>query len=59
MKEFDKEAINHVLDLYMLAFLDDYEEEMGRLPNELEKVLWTRGFIDACRAIEESIRMQQ
>ena len=49
------EELNKILDQYMLLFLDDYEDEFGRLPNEIEKNLWMRGFIDACQAIHYAL----
>lgn len=49
------EELNKILDQYMLLFLDDYEDEFGRLPNEIEKNLWMRGFIDACQAIHHAL----
>lgn len=49
------EELNKILDQYMLLFLDDYEAEFGHLPNEIEKNLWMRGFIDACQAIHEAL----
>lgn len=49
------EELNRILDQYMLLFLDDYEAEFGQLPDEIQKNLWMRGFIDACHAIHEAL----
>lgn len=50
------EELNQILDICMLSFLDDFEDEFGHLPSDLEKHLWMRGFIDACEAIQKATR---
>lgn len=50
------DQLNRILDASMLTFLDEFEAEFGKLPSELEKHLWMRGFIDACQAIQQATR---
>jgi hypothetical protein len=53
--DFDPEQANRVLDAYLLSFLDDYEYEFGKLPSKEEQSIWTRGFIDGCLALTQSL----
>lgn len=46
---------DRIIDAAMLSFLDDFEAEFGRLPSEIEKHLWMRGFIDACTLLETAM----
>jgi hypothetical protein len=54
MNVADDNELNHIIDVCMLEFLDDFEDEFGRLPSQIEKSLWMRGFIDACKSIQEA-----
>lgn len=51
------DQLNKIIDSSMLLFLDEFEAEFGRLPNEIEKGLWMRGFIDSCIAIGAAVNM--
>ena len=55
----DSESFNRIIDQSMLLFLDDFEAEAGRLPNEIEKNIWMRGFIDACESIARAVKERQ
>lgn len=50
----NSDRLNSILDDHMLSFLDDYEEEFGHLPTEIEKNIWIRGFVNACEAISQA-----
>jgi hypothetical protein len=52
----NSESFNKIIDDSMLLFLDDFEAEAGRLPNEIEKNIWMRGFIDACESITLAVK---
>jgi hypothetical protein len=52
----NSESFNKIIDDSMLLFLDDFEAEAGRLPNEIEKNIWMRGFIDACEFITLAVK---
>ena len=55
----NSESFNKIIDQSMLLFLDDFEAEAGRLPNEIEKNIWMRGFIDACESIARAVRERE
>lgn len=55
----NSEEFNKIIDQSMLLFLDDFEAEAGRLPNEIEKNIWMRGFIDACESITLAMKERQ
>lgn len=52
-----EEEMNKIIDASLLLFLDEFEAEFGRLPDEKEKGLWMRGFIDSCIAIAHAVNI--
>ena len=53
------EEMNKIIDQYLLAFLDDFEEAFGRLPDEIEKSLWMAGFVDGMYAVQKALGMRK
>lgn len=47
--------IDNIIDKYALAFLDEFQEIFGYLPNDKELSLWKSGFMDGCNAIKEAL----
>jgi len=47
--------IDKIIDKYALAFLDEFQEIFGYLPNDKELSLWKSGFMDGCNAIKEAM----
>ena len=47
--------IDNIIDKYALAFLDEFQEIFGYLPNDKELSLWKSGFMDGCNAIKEAM----
>ena len=47
--------VNNIIDKYALAFLDEFQEIFGYLPNDKELSLWKSGFMDGCNAIREAM----
>jgi len=48
--------VDKIIDKYALAFLDEFQEIFGYLPNDKELSLWKSGFMDGCNAIGEAIQ---
>lgn len=53
------EEMNKIIDQYLLAFLDDFEEAFGRLPDEIEKSLWMAGFVDGMSAVKKVLSIRK
>ncbi len=47
--------VDNIIDKYALAFLDEFQEIFGYLPNDKELSLWKSGFMDGCNAIKEAL----
>ena len=47
--------VDKIIDKYALAFLDEFQEIFGYLPNDKELSLWKSGFMDGCNAIKEAM----
>jgi hypothetical protein len=47
--------VDKIIDKYALAFLDEFQEIFGYLPNDKELSLWKSGFMDGCNAIKETM----
>jgi hypothetical protein len=50
------EEVDQTIDKYALAFLDEFQEIFGYLPNDKEFSLWKSGFMDGCSAIKEVLQ---
>lgn len=55
----NNDLVDRLLDTKILLFLDEFEEEFGRLPSELEKAIWIRGFVDSCEAITFAMKEKE
>lgn len=55
----NSELVDRLLDYKILIFLDEFEAEFGKLPSELQKAIWCRGFVDACEAIIAAMKEKE
>lgn len=49
------EQIDKIIDRYALRFLDEFEEDMGKLPTDLELAIWRVGVIDGIEATQAAL----